>query len=126
VFERKHVNDVASDLLEKLQANDPALAQQIAHDVPALRLHAMQLDFGETFEVEKQPCLDQKKTLELEIEMRVPHGQGPRLDRLLAEELGLSRTCVVEMAKSGAMRIVSAAREPLRRPVMDGTRIVMR
>jgi hypothetical protein len=125
VFERMEVSSISDELFEKLQSNDAAFAQEIAHDVSGLRQRADAVEGADTFAVKKSHVVGSDQALSLEITINVPHGFGPRLDRLLAEELGLSRSRVWELAKSGLIQVTSAAHEPLRRRLANGTVILL-
>jgi len=59
------------------------------------------------------------------IRLRVPYPCPVRLDRLLAQELGLSRSALQRAVQSGALTIDPGAARALRRDVRDGTLLVL-
>jgi hypothetical protein len=59
-----------------------------------------------------------------DIRIELADAGAPRLDRLLATELGLSRTVLARSVEAGRLRIEPGGAPSLRRPVRDGTRIV--
>jgi hypothetical protein len=61
---------------------------------------------------------------QLDILCTVPEPVGLRVDRLLANELGLSRSCIQRLERSGAL--VALPKGPrLRRAVRDGMRLLI-
>ena len=113
LFERRTVNEIGP-LLDAFAQHDPALVWKYAFDVARLRPHVIKVDTDVRIEVERTglACaagLPQHFCIRFE----VPFPCDIRLDRLLAGELGISR--------SALERSVSPEdRDALRRRVRDG------
>jgi hypothetical protein len=107
VVERRAARDLGPGLLAALEANDPALVRRLAFDVAGLRKGAHRVEeFGE-LQVWKQ-LLDgihhTSGATSLEISLLVPIQVSLRLDRLLATELGLSRSRIATLAEADRLR----------------------
>ncbi len=61
----------------------------------------------------------------LRVRLTVPWPCGARLDRLLAAELGCSRSEIVRRVRAGEIAIDPGGERALRRPPRDGTRLVL-
>jgi hypothetical protein len=122
VVERRAARNLEPAMLAALEANDPALVRRFAFDAVGLRKSAHRVEeFGEV-EVRKK-LLDgthgTASAISLEIALAVPISVSLRLDRLLAAELGISRSRVAALAEAGRLRTAAALSKALR----DGTRI---
>jgi hypothetical protein len=126
IIDRQNVGDLDPQLIRNLQCNDADLAGRIAHDVTGLRRHVKSVDIGDAFTAEKK--IEGNGTghvSAIEVAVHVPQGPGPRLDKLLASECYLSRSHVEKLVRTGDIRIAARATTPLRRPVADGTVVVI-
>ncbi|RUX27971.1 DUF1062 domain-containing protein [Mesorhizobium sp. M2A.F.Ca.ET.042.01.1.1] len=121
ILERQNRHDIESALLAALESNDPALARRFAFDAAALRNRAGR--------VEESPDVTVRKELldgapghadALALELR-PEGTTPlRLDRLLAGELGLSRSRLQALDDRRRLIMEPDGAKALRKPVRDG------
>ena len=107
----------AGALLPRYERNDEALAHAIACDVRDLDV-GVDVDTG--LVVERPPATPGDA---LEITLSVAPGAALRLDRLLARELGWSRSQLASAASGGRVIISPAGATALRKPARDGTRI---
>jgi hypothetical protein len=118
VEERRSVSELGTRLA-LYERNDPGLAREVACDVAGLARE------GVPFEA--APPLVQRPTLAadpaLAITFAVEPGCAMRLDRLLAQELGVSRGALEEGAATGLVVVERRGAQALRRPVRDGLRV---
>jgi hypothetical protein len=112
LFERRSVSELGASELDAFARHDPGAVWRYAFDVARLRPHVIRVDADVRVRVERTP-------LELEgvpcIHFDVPFPCDIRLDRLLARELGISRSAL--QARYDAAE--------LRRHVRDGMRIYL-
>ncbi|WP_119274920.1 DUF1062 domain-containing protein [Taklimakanibacter deserti] len=126
LFERRPIGDISIADLEALQSNDPGWVKSYEFDIGGLRDRARRIDEGTEVEVHKQTLTDETGTGNiLEITLVVRSAVGLRLDRLLAAELGLSRSRLHALREQGQLRIDPDHKDVLRRRIRDGTRIVL-
>jgi hypothetical protein len=115
LFERCSVSELASQL-DGFACHDPAAVWQYAFDVARLRPHVIRVDTDVRLQVERTP-------FECEgvppghacIHFDVPFPCDIRLDRLLAGELGISRSALQSRYE----------RAELRKRVRDGMRVYL-
>lgn len=122
IFERRAARDIDPALLTALEVSDPVMVRRHAFDEAALRRFAHRVDAFADVAVERRligKSASARETLEIEIAAPLP--VSVRLDRLLATELGLSRSRIASLADSGELRATSA----LGKPVRDGMRVVL-
>jgi len=126
IFERRTVGSVEPAVLEALHANDADWTRHQAFDLTALRLRSGHVELSDDVEIHKTPLSDGPGTgATLHISMAVPYITGLRLDRLLATELGLPRSRLKALHRSGALRIEPDQTSMLRRPVRDGCQVML-
>ncbi|TPI55512.1 MULTISPECIES: DUF1062 domain-containing protein [unclassified Mesorhizobium] len=124
IFERRNRREIEPALLRALESNDAALARRHAFDVTALR--------GQVGRVEEFPDVDVHKTalggtseaasvLELRLGLKMPISL--RLDRLLANELGISRSRLQALEEKGLLVVDCDGAKALRKPARDGTTV---
>ncbi|KZL09416.1 hypothetical protein PsAD2_04016 [Pseudovibrio axinellae] len=122
IFERRNRKQIAPDLLEALQINCPEQVKRYVFDRTGLPAIAMQ---GETTTtVHKQiveGTLQDWTDLEITVNAIVP--VNLRLDRLLAQELGVSRNALKQLAKHGGLYAGNGQTLQLKKPPKDGTLI---
>lgn len=98
--------DIPPSQLRAMEANDAALAWHYAFDVPTLRRSGAQIQYPTDYHV-RGPAIDvESEDGVLIVELEFPFRFDLRLDRLLQQQLALSRTQIHRLAASGA--IVSA------------------
>ena len=111
IFERRHVNSISREHMEALHHSDADFVAAVAfNDVGLPRC-----EVADDVRVEKTP-LQMSGLGAFEIVFRVRMKVNIRLDKLLARELGISRSTVETIAQPKAS---------LRRPVQDGLRVVI-
>lgn len=120
VFERQNVQDIAPEILEALQSNDPAWIHREAFNLDALRHKTQRIDEFADYEITKAILHTDINWTRLAIELSVAFPSKIRLDRLLAAELKISRTQVLALHKSGALHVSSERQPMLRKPVKSG------
>lgn len=123
IFERRTVRSINAAILEALQSNDPALAQAVAFDTTGLQRVAETHSQGSVHKtvLSTQPG----PWSQLEIMLRTETISAPRLDRLLAGELGLSRSRLQELAKAGRLCTPDGARRAMRQAAKDRMRVFL-
>jgi hypothetical protein len=126
VLERRPVNGIGPTILRALMENDTALAWRHAFDLTRLGRHSSQIESFAELSVEKQLLspLDGDAT-HAEIAIAAPYDCGVRLDKLLATELGLSRSAIERLTDEKALTVLPASRRALKQLVRDGQRITI-
>ena len=123
VFERRSVRAVDAPTMQALQRNDPTLAQALAFDTTGLPRIA---ETNSAASIQKTVLSKEPEPWSrLEIRLRTETPPVLRLDRLLASELGLSRSRLQKLEKDGRLRIPQGAGRALRQAVKDGTRVYL-
>jgi len=125
ILERRPVRSIDPGFLMSLNTSEAMLTRRLAFDVEALRRSAGRVEECDDALVTRT-VLSQgtTPTRQLEILCSVPEPVGLRVDRLLANELHLSRSRIQQLAKTGDL--VAFPQGPnLRRPVRDGMRLVL-
>ncbi len=125
IFERRNIRDIEPRILAALQSNDPLWLQAEAFDLDALRRKAQRIEEFPECSIAKDVLCEARDWTHLEIELTVRFPTSLRLDRLLASELGLSRTRLQLLHDQGALRIASGHTDSLRRRIRDGTIVVL-
>jgi len=121
IFERCNRRDIEASLLAALESNDPRLARRHAFDVVALR--------NQVGRVEEFPDVDVRKrvlggisesavALELRFGLEMP--TSLRLDRLLAGELGISRSRLQALEERRSLVVDPDGAKALRKPARQG------
>ncbi|MDK1494745.1 DUF1062 domain-containing protein [Sinorhizobium sp. 7-81] len=125
IFERRNVRDVDRATLEALQSNDPDRVRGWAFDLDALRRKAQSVDEYADADVRKEVLIESDAWTVLEIDLAVPFATGFRLDRLLARELGITRSGL--QSACDGMRLRTEPQHPgiLRKRIKDGTRVII-
>lgn len=131
IFERRNRRDIDPALLQALQTNDPATARRYAFDVPALRRAATHVAEFPDVAVGKarvdERCVEPPaEWTALRISLAIAQPVALRLDRLLANELGISRSRLAGWARDGLVALAPGGAEMMRRPCRDATSIEVR
>ena len=122
VVERRAVRDFEPQMLAALETNDAALVRRFAFDVPALRRAAHRVEEFAEVEVRKELLGEATAAARfLEVALVVPAAVSLRLDRLLAVELGLSRSRIAALAYAGHL----TASGGLSKPARDGMTVTI-
>lgn len=124
-MERRPVAALDPQFLLSLQANEPALVRRLAFDVEALRRWTARVEESDDVVVTKHVLAESTPPiLVVEIDCRVSGQIGLRIDRLLASELHLSRSCIQRLGKSARIAAVPPG-SSLRQSLRDGMRLVI-
>jgi len=125
ILERRPVRTIDPDFLAALGTSDARLTRRLAFDVEGLRRSAGRVEeFDDVLVLASVLSEATTPTRQLEILCSVPEPVGLRLDRLLANELLLSRSRIQALAKVGDLVLLPPGSQ-LRRPVRDGMRLVL-
>jgi len=125
ILERRPVRTIDPDFLTSLHTSEPALTRRLAFDVESLRHRAERVEeFDDAFVVKSVPLNSTTPARRLEILCSVPQPVGLRVDRLIANELQLSRSRIQRLAEAGDL-VVFPSVSSLHRPVRDGMRLVL-
>lgn len=121
LLERRNRRDIEPAMLAALEGNDPAFARRHAFDAAALRGRVGHVEEFPEVTVRKRrlDAADAAMVLELRLDLELP--VSARLDRLLAGELGLSRTRLQALGEKGRVTIAPEGGRALRKPVRHGT-----
>jgi len=110
VHERCRISDIGRDAFEAFCSNAPDMVRRFATDVDWLARRADRVIPSGDMRVDKTPagrsCADPDG---IEIHLVADEDARVRLDRLLATELGLSRSAVQRLARSGGLKAGSGA-----------------
>ncbi|KEA07193.1 hypothetical protein CN09_09695 [Rhizobium rhizogenes] len=125
LFERQNVRGIAPATLEALQSNDPNWIRTQEFDLDALRHKAQRIDEFADADVRKDVLgeTDGWRRLEIELVLTVPINM--RMDRLLAFELGISRSRLQALHEGAKLQIHPDRADAMRRRVKDGIRIAL-
>ncbi|MER8489556.1 DUF1062 domain-containing protein [Mesorhizobium australicum] len=124
ILERCNRRDIAPALLAALESNDPSLVRSHAFDIVALRNQVGRVEEFPDAVVRKRVIGGIKRgamALELRLGLEVP--VSLRLDRLLANELGISRSRLQALDERRLLTIEPDGAKALRKPVREGVTI---
>ncbi|TGQ74855.1 DUF1062 domain-containing protein [Mesorhizobium sp. M00.F.Ca.ET.186.01.1.1] len=124
IFGRRNRRDIEPVLLRALESNDPELARRHAFDITALRNQVGCVEEFSEVAVHKQVYSEHKEgatALELRLGLAMPI--SVRLDRLLANELGISRSRLQALEERRLLAIAPEGSKALRKPAREGTTI---
>ncbi|MBZ9848568.1 DUF1062 domain-containing protein [Mesorhizobium sp. CA14] len=121
ILERRNRRDIEPALLAALQSNDPDLVRRHAFDGAMLRGRAGRIEESPGVTVRKE-LLDGEpgRATALALELRLEGTTPLRLDRLLAGELGLSRSRLQALDDRKQLTVEPDGGRALRKPVRDG------
>ncbi|TGP22160.1 MULTISPECIES: DUF1062 domain-containing protein [unclassified Mesorhizobium] len=124
ILERRNRRDIAPALLMALESNDPTLVRCHAFDAAALRKQIGRIEEFSDVTVQRQ-LLDGRPECAsaLMLELRLDAATPLRLDRLLAGELGISRSRLQAWQERQSLAIEPDGAKVLRRPARDGMAI---
>ena len=125
IHERIAVGDLAPELFQAIACNDPALARRYAFDRQRLAAHGLRVEESAAIEICKSPrdeCEGDASAIDITLALSSP--SRIRLDRLLASELGITRSQLRALHERGVLRVASATK-PLRSPIADGQSIAI-
>ncbi|NGN42173.1 DUF1062 domain-containing protein [Mesorhizobium sp. CGMCC 1.15528] len=120
LLERRNVRTIDPDLLHALRTNDPEWTARLAFDLDDLRRSAERVEEFGNVEVRKSVVSGNPHcAAKMEIRLHAPSKTSLRVDRLLASELGLSRSRIQALHDKGFLT-ASADSQFMRRPAKDG------
>ncbi|HKU94300.1 MAG TPA: DUF1062 domain-containing protein [Vineibacter sp.] len=124
LLERQSVGDIDPAVLDALQVNDSRGIHRVAFDVADLKRWSDRVEEFAAVHVEKRLlATGTTGATRVEILLAVPMPTCLRIDRLLANELALSRSRVQALQASGLLSVSPHGLRPLRGPVRDGMRV---
>ncbi|MBN9257754.1 MULTISPECIES: DUF1062 domain-containing protein [unclassified Mesorhizobium] len=121
ILERRNRRDIEPTMLAALESNDPAFARRHAFDAAALRCRVGHVEEFPEVTVRKRGLdgAEAATVLELRLDLELP--VSARLDRMLAGELGMSRSRLQALDEKGRLAIAPEGGKALRKPVRHGT-----
>jgi hypothetical protein len=123
LFERRPVSELGA-ALDGFARHDPATVWKYAFDLPRLRPHVIRIDSDVRVRVERTPLADEPAEAGRTcIDFDVPFPCDVRLDRLLAGELGISRSTLQGWYERALLQVWPEQRAALSKRVRDGTRV---
>lgn len=126
IFERRNSHDLDPAIFDALHSNRQEWVRAHAFNIQALRRYAHRIDESGGVEIRKSPAFPAREGWSaLEIELIVPLPTNLRLDRLFANELGISRTRLAALHKNKSLRIDPRHCDILRRRIKHGSRIAI-
>jgi len=124
IFERCNRRDIEPALLQALESNDPGLARRHAFDIVALRNQVGRVEEFPDVAVHKRllgGAGEEAAALELQLGLEMP--TSLRLDRLLAGELGISRSRLQALEERRLLIVDPDGDKALRKPARQGMTI---
>ena len=124
IFERCNRRDIEPALLQAFESNDPGLARRHAFDMVALRNQVGRVEEFPDVAVHKRllgGARDRAAALELRLGLEMP--TSLRLDRLLAGELGISRSRLQALEERRLLIVDPDGDKALRKPARQGMTI---
>lgn len=125
IFERRNVRDIDPEVLDALQSNDPQWIRTEAFNLDALRRSSPRVDEFPEVEIAREVQHEPPDWTKLEIELIVPLPTSTRLDRLLASELGVSRSRLQALHDGDTLRTNPDRADILRRRLKTGTQVTL-
>lgn len=123
LFERRTLKEIAPAVLEAAHFSTPEWVRVQEFDLDGLRRHAQRIDeFGEA-DIERRDLGEAAMPGQIVIELDVTLPTSLRLDRLLAGELGLSRSKLQSLHEQGRLVIEPGRKDVLRRRVRSGMQV---
>jgi len=124
IFERCNRRDIEPALLQALESNDPGLARRHAFDIVALRNQVGGVEEFPDVAVQKRLLGGARETaLALELQLGLETPTSLRLDRLLASELGISRSRLRALEERRLLVVDPDGAKALRKPARQGMTI---
>lgn len=118
VLERRPLAALEPGLRAALEANDPALAERVALDLEDLRRRAGRVETAEQVAIARRLLgTAARRPRRLELRLVATAAGTSRLDRVLAEGLGLARARLLRLHEQGRLSLPGRARRALGRPL---------
>jgi len=125
IFERQSVRSLDPAVIEAMQASTPSFVARLEFDIEALRAAAGRVAEASQVEVLRRIVSIGTEWQRIEIDLKLPSPAGIRLDRLLATELGLSRSRLQHLFETGEIIATPERKDALKRGVRDGVTITL-
>jgi hypothetical protein len=125
IFERQNVRDIDPSVIQALQSNDPAWIRAESFNLDALRRKSQRIDEPADIDVQKEVLFEAPGWTILIIELELRFSVAFRLDRLLACELGVSRSRLQALYDTGLLRADPKRADILRRRIKDGLAVTV-
>lgn len=125
LIERRNVRDIDPAVLEAMHFSDPCWVRAQEFNIDDLRGHAQRVDEFADADICKESLDEATVPAQLVIELKVAMPTSLRLDRLLAAELGLTRSKLQSLYEQGRLAIDPARKNVLRRPIRSGLRVIL-
>lgn len=119
IFARSDARRIGAELYDRMLHIDRATAWRYACDVEAASRGGMRIDGDVPAQIERDAAIERPER----IVIRAEHPLSIRLDRLLAEGLGISRSALARMAGHGAVEVRPPRNAALRGAARDGQEI---
>jgi len=127
MLERVGIADLPPHAFDAIARNDSVLALRAAFDRRLLERHGVHPEDCPEAKVEWQVASGQPETARTaEISIRLARPWRARLDRFLAQQLGLGRTGLTRLHEDGQLAILPPCRNALRHAVVDGQQIAIK
>lgn len=126
ILERRLLKDIDPSVFQALSENCSELARHHAFDVTRLRRFSAQIETFSEVAVEKRllgTSIQEPGQVVISIGLSLPC--PIRLDRLVASELGLSRTTVQRLHETAGLVVLPGSRAAMRQPARDGQTVVI-
>ncbi|WP_306006517.1 DUF1062 domain-containing protein [Aquicoccus porphyridii] len=118
LVERAIVSSISEADLQAMHKSDPAWVREREFDLAMLGRHCDRVDIPPDLNVTKSINGARPEAWSvIALAIEAPRVTGQRLDRLLAGELGLTRSELHAMAKAGGLQMESVSGKALRKPV---------
>lgn len=125
ILERQNVRQIEPAMLEALQESAPEFVARLEFDAEALRARAGRIEESMEFTVSKRAISAFADWRRIVIALVLPFPVGLRLDRLLACELGLSRSHLERLFAAGEIAVDPARKDALKRDIRNGTVVTL-
>jgi hypothetical protein len=123
LLERRSVSEIGP-ALDDFARHDPATVWKYAFDIPRLRPHVIRIDTDVRVQIDRSPLAAAGAAAEhICIDFHVPFPCDIRLDRLLAGELGISRSTLQGWYERTRLQVWPEQRGALSKRVRDGMRV---
>ena len=120
LFERRTLKEIDPAVLEAAHFSTPDWVRVQEFDIDGLRRHTQRIDESAEADIERRDLGEAAMPGQIVIELDVTLPTSLRLDRLLAGELGLSRSKLQSLHEQGLLVIEPARKDVLRRRVRSG------
>jgi len=125
LFERRTLKEIDPKVLEAAHFSTPDWVRAQEFDIAGLRRHAQRVDEFSEADIDKRDVGEGAMPGQIVIKLDVTLPTSLRLDRLLAGELGLSRSKLQSLHEQGLLVIEPGRKDVLRRRVRSGMQVRM-